>query len=487
MIVEDKKDMNRILTELIQALGSIIEEKDLFMKGHAQRVASNCVQFTRQLNFTHGQIEKVFFAGLLHDIAMVYIPLEIMQKPEKLTRDEMKVVRQHPVIAEKILANISVFKRVLPIVRHHDEAFDGSGYPDGLKGDEIPVEARVLSLADSYDAMTSARSHRSALSMEEALGEIAVKAGRQFDACLADDFANFIEVTSRLSGGNGKKQGKAGARQLVLSILKRYEKGEIELPVLPKTLHEIQRVISRPTSSADDLAKVVERDAVISLRLISVANSPLYRGTENVTAVRTAIPRLGLTETQNLVSAIAIKSLYEPKNDQFKMLMQRLWLHSLACAHAGKAIAAKLKLGQPENIFLKGLVHDLGKAPIIKSLSEFYAREESLNMDDLLSAVQEVHSRFGGLILRRWGFEKDFVRVAKWHENPKMDETTDKVVLVIHLANLLSHKIGYGVFKDSKIEPSETESSRRLGIEPDTLYMIGEEIRKIMQDPAFAF
>ena len=108
--------------------------------------------------------QNLYLAGLLHDIGKLYIPLEIVQKSEKFTEDEMALLKQHPVIAEKILCHLGFLQGVLPIIRHHHEAFDGNGYPDGLKGDKIPYGAKALSLMDSFDAMTSPRPQRKALS-----------------------------------------------------------------------------------------------------------------------------------------------------------------------------------------------------------------------------------------------------------------------------------------------------------------------------------
>lgn len=139
MADQTKQDGNDFLSEVVKTLVSLIEEKNVYMRGHAQRVASNCVFFSRKLNFSKSDVEQIYFAGLLHDIAMVFIPIEIFEKSGKLDENEIAIVKQHPVMAEKVLSNLSRFQAILPIVRHHHEAFDGSGYPDGLKGDEIPL------------------------------------------------------------------------------------------------------------------------------------------------------------------------------------------------------------------------------------------------------------------------------------------------------------------------------------------------------------
>ncbi len=130
--------------------------------------------------------------GLYHDIGKYAIPYEILQKPGKLTDEEMKVVRIHPELGEEILKEMVEFREMLPAVRHHHERWDGKGYPDGLCGKIIPVEARVLSIVDTYDAITSDRPYRKGSSPETAITEISRCAGTQFDPSLAKLFSRIM-------------------------------------------------------------------------------------------------------------------------------------------------------------------------------------------------------------------------------------------------------------------------------------------------------
>ena len=197
------------LTGLVKTLVSVIEEKDPFMKGHAERVATNCVIFSRQLGLTKIEINQIYLAGLLHDVGIVYIPPEITRKTGKLTDDEMDMVKKHPLISEKILSKHDMLKAILPIIRHHHESYDGSGYPDGLKAEEIPIGAMIINLVNYFDSMTSARLDRPSMSIEDALKEIDKKAGQQFDKELAKDFHAFIRAHENIPkkiGDNKKKE-----------------------------------------------------------------------------------------------------------------------------------------------------------------------------------------------------------------------------------------------------------------------------------------
>jgi HD-like signal output (HDOD) protein len=389
-------------------------------------------------------------------------------------------------MAEKILSNLTRFKEILPIIRHHHEAFDGSGYPDALKGTKIPFGARVLCIVDSFDAMTSARSDRPAMSTEEALGVIVKNAGRLFDKELVSKFVEFIRSTAGAFNGEIEAKDKGGVQKLVGRIVQRFKNGNIDLPVLPKVIQEIQNMISQPKSTANDMARVIEKDTVISIKLISVANSPMYRGTENIYSVKQAIPRLGFKETRSIVTAISNKSLYETKNEQFRMLMEKLWLHSLACAHGSKIIADKLRLADSEQLFIFGLVHDIGKPPLLKVLSEKISPNKSPTMTDIIASIQQVHTGFGKIILEHWGFTQEFSRIAVGHEGPNFTQATEKAILVVNLANNISRKIGYSLFDDA-VDLMDLESTKLLKIAPDTLDAISEETVTMMQNTVHMF
>ncbi len=317
------KQINTFFMELVETLVTVIEQKDEFTRGKSQKVADLCAGFSKTLKMSHqSKIDKIYFAGLLHDIGMVYIPAEIMEKPQKLEDDEMAIVRQHPVFAEKILSNLSILKGVLPMIKHHHEAFDGTGYPDGLKGMDIPVGARILAIVDGYVAMTSDRPHRDALDPKAAIRKLQDGAGIIYDREILNRFVVYIKSTGIMS--NKPSQEIKSLPEIIADVLERFNKGKIDLPVLPKVVQDVEAVMKRDISKGEDLAKVIEKDAVISVRLISVANSPYYRGLEQITSVRTAISRLGEAETRNLVIAIANKSLYKTKHTQFRDLMERL-------------------------------------------------------------------------------------------------------------------------------------------------------------------
>ena len=159
-------EMENVETVLFTlALG--VEARDPYTEGHCERLSDYGVQFGRHLKLDETSITALRRGGVLHDLGKISIPDEILKKGTNLTEDEWKVMRQHPEIGESICKPMRSFRDVLPIIRHHHEHWNGSGYPDGLRGEEIPLVARVLQIVDVYDALRTARSYKPALTHEE--------------------------------------------------------------------------------------------------------------------------------------------------------------------------------------------------------------------------------------------------------------------------------------------------------------------------------
>lgn len=178
--------------EMIQAIRLMVDAKDIYTRGHSDRVSYYAYQTALALGRDETFCERVRVAGLFHDIGKLGVPDEILLKPDKLTTDECNCVKAHPQNGYHILSVISLFRDIAPIVRAHHERPDGKGYPDGLSLEEIPEEARIIALADSYDAMTSTRHYRSSLGYDKAVAEIERGRGTQFDPALVDTFLQVV-------------------------------------------------------------------------------------------------------------------------------------------------------------------------------------------------------------------------------------------------------------------------------------------------------
>lgn len=172
----------------LEAFTETIEQKDPYTKGHCTRVRTISVAIGEALKLPKDLMKIIEGGSLLHDIGKIGIPEEILNKTEGLTVEEMEIIKNHPISGERIVAPIEMFQPYRPIIRSHHERFDGNGYPDGLSGEDIPIEVRIVSLADAFDAMTSDRAYRPALPTEIAVEEIKSCSGTQFDAELVNLF-----------------------------------------------------------------------------------------------------------------------------------------------------------------------------------------------------------------------------------------------------------------------------------------------------------
>ncbi len=179
--------------ETINVVRQMVDAKDFYTRGHSDRVSFYAVKIAQAMKKSEAYIERLKVAGLFHDIGKIGIPDGILQKPGKLTEEEYAQIKQHPVLGGKILKSISSFHDILPFVEAHHERFDGFGYPYGLSGCDIPEEARIIGVADAFDAMTSKRTYRDNLSLPEAIAELKRGKNTQFDGEIVDVFLGLLD------------------------------------------------------------------------------------------------------------------------------------------------------------------------------------------------------------------------------------------------------------------------------------------------------
>jgi len=188
------EELRRLFMGSIKALAQALEAKDEYTQGHSERVSEIAVSIGRHLSLSETEVSDIWLAGLLHDIGKIGVRESVLNKPGKLNDEEWKSIQNHPVVAERILCPIEELTAVISVVRHHHERFDGSGYPDGLAESEIPLGARILSVADAYDALTSRRPYRDALSVSDALSVLEDASGTQFDPVIVRAFLALPEL-----------------------------------------------------------------------------------------------------------------------------------------------------------------------------------------------------------------------------------------------------------------------------------------------------
>lgn len=194
LLEKNQKEEENLLT-LITLVSKSIDARDNYTSFHSQNVAYYSREIGRALKLSCRECDHLYIGGLLHDFGKIGIPEEILNKPSPLTNEEYIIIQKHPVIGYDMLKQVSYFKEncILDMVLHHHEKYDGSGYPYGLQGEEIPLVARIMAVADAFDAMTSNRVYRNQKNIDFAINQISKGKGNQFDPNVAETFLQLIK------------------------------------------------------------------------------------------------------------------------------------------------------------------------------------------------------------------------------------------------------------------------------------------------------
>jgi response regulator RpfG family c-di-GMP phosphodiesterase len=195
-----RRQTRRVRRTFLSAIDSLVramEERDPCTAGHSMRVRDHALRLGRALGLERHELRQLDLAAKLHDVGKVGVPEAILHKQGSLTPEEDRIIREHPLIGERVLRPIIHSRAVLAGIRSHHERIDGGGYPDGLKGDAIPLLARVISIADCYDALTTARAYREPAPALEALDHLRAGAGTQFDAAFIEAFVGLFKPQAR--------------------------------------------------------------------------------------------------------------------------------------------------------------------------------------------------------------------------------------------------------------------------------------------------
>jgi len=202
------KDLNELFLSTIKAIANAIEAKDPYTRGHSDRIRTYSLLIAKELGLKEQDIKNLEIAALLHDVGKIGVPEALLRKQGSLTPEENAEMMKHPVIGAEILFSIKQLEAAIPGIRHHQERYDGKGYPDKLKGEDIPVLARIIAVADTFDAMTSNRPYRMAMPDQDALKELEHCAGVQFDEKCVRAFV--IGYLKSLQKNRNNENGKSG-------------------------------------------------------------------------------------------------------------------------------------------------------------------------------------------------------------------------------------------------------------------------------------
>ncbi|WP_378953500.1 HD-GYP domain-containing protein [Pelosinus sp. sgz500959] len=181
------------LHEVVDALAAAVDAKDSYTCGHSERVAEISLAIAKELNLSDEEQYLIHIGAHLHDVGKIGIPDAVISKPGRLTNEEFKLIKDHPIIGYHIVSKVKILQSVSLIVRHHHERIDGGGYPDGLRGEDIPLGARIVAVADAFDAMTTNRTYKVSMSISDALQELTRCSDTQFDRQIVEVFVRMMK------------------------------------------------------------------------------------------------------------------------------------------------------------------------------------------------------------------------------------------------------------------------------------------------------
>jgi putative two-component system response regulator len=391
---------------VVRAIADTLEAKDRYVYGHARRVGGYASAIGRRMRLSPGALEQIGLAALLHDVGKISTPDSILLKPAALTEEEHAVVRLHSERGARLLAAVPEMEEVAEAVRHHHENWDGTGYPQGLAGEFIPLASRVIRVADAYDAMTSPRPFRDALDHGRAVRALKEGAGAQFDPEVVAAFCG-LEALAQIRGHIARGDFGSG----FLSFTR-----PAALRVLP----------------LQELVRVVEREPALAASVLRAANEGL-RAQEATMSLNAACARLG---AERLRDRIARGDAGQRRGREAEVLCD----HSRRCAVAAMLLAERTGALDPEEAYTAGLLHDLGEA-LLRSLFP----EEAENITWLghpFTAEKEVaafgvdHAQVGQWILDACGVPATLsFAVQAQHDT---DHVNDPAALLLQIADAVA-------------------------------------------------
>ena len=352
---------------VVRAIADTLEAKDRYVYGHARRVSGYAAAIGRRMRLSTPLLEQLSLAALLHDVGKISTPDSVLLKPAALTEGERAVVRLHSERGARLLAAVPEMEEVAAAVRHHHENYDGTGYPQGLAGERIPLASRIIHVADAYDALTSPRPFRDALDHEQAVRVLNDGAGSQFDPEVVAAFCGLdalAQIRACIARGDFGSRFLTFARPPALRLL-----------------------------PLEELARVTEREPALAASVLRAANEGL-RAEETTMSLYEACARLGAEALRDLIARVGTNIRRCPEAAALRD-------HSRRCASAAMILAEKTGALAPDEAYTAGLLHDLGEA-LLRSL--FPEEAESITwLGHQFAAEKEVNA-----------FGVDHAQVSQW-------------------------------------------------------------------------
>jgi putative nucleotidyltransferase with HDIG domain len=400
-LVERAKEMTR---GFLRAISDALEAKDDHIHGHARRVRGYAAAVGRQMGFDEGALEQLSLAAFLHDIGKIGTPDHILLQPGELSPEEFAEMRRHARRGARMLTGIVGFEDAADAVLHHHEHFDGTGYPDGLRGEQIPLLSRIILVADAYDAMTSPRPFREARPHEEAVAQLEAGAGQRFDPEVVRAFNEFEPL--------------ALIRRAVAA-------GPTAAPGT-----EVSHGSDAYGLTLNELVEVVSGEPLLAARVLREANSAEELHTANLTHACSA---LGEASVRAFVSGGAAWGEAPP-------VSEKLLEHSLRAAEAARLLAGQTGVLDPEDAYTLGLLHDVGETLLTSLFPATAAVLAGLDADERAeyeaASYGVDHAQVGQWVLEACGVPRALSSILQTHHDAA--DVNDPAALLLHVADAVA-------------------------------------------------
>ncbi len=312
---------------------------------------------------------------------------------------------------------------------------------------------------------------------------------KPFDAKIIKDKLVQLEVLSAddLSPEVPPEDDVKKSDEIFQEICEAVRSGMFKLPVQPLIGKEFRDLMTN-NADLDEMAKLLRQDMTLTARLIQLANSALYRGYGTVQTIEQAIGRLGVSETEQMVTALSNHQLFDTEQKKYKAALSKLWQHSLASAYAAELLATTLGLDLGLDPFSAGLFHDIGILALLNIIAQMERRgryDEAVDEAALQDTVSTYHAMFGAKLLEKWGFGDDYISATLSHNNLYTAESLTKELLVVHLANLVSKSLGYtSVGSAIDIDLMNSQSAGELHLSDEQIDAVTNGVKERMSNAA---
>jgi putative two-component system response regulator len=438
-LVSRLKEMTR---GFVRAIADALEAKDDYILGHARRVRGYAAATGRLMGLDEAQLEQLTLAGFLHDIGKIGTPDHILLKPGALTGEERAQMQLHSRRGARMLTDVVDMDEVAGAVLHHHEHYDGTGYPDGLRGEQIPLLSRIILVADAYDAITSPRPFREACSHEVAIEQLEQGAGGRFDP----------EVVSAF----GKLRHLAQIRH---SIADGLSVAQLSVPPMASDIGCL---------TYEEMVSNVETEPALAARVLREANMASAAPTARLSVACAVLGNSRLHEI------LAQKSAGVQEDEG-------LWEHSLRCAEAARLIAEQTGLINSEEAYSLGLLHDIGRVLLRSLFPEEMKQMEGFEDDERIerevAAFGVDHAQVGQWVLESCGVPRTLTSFVQIHHD--VMRTNTPAALLLHVANAVAR--ADNPFKIAALNTIGTERLYMLRLSRHDLFRIHASLDSVLE------